>query len=62
MRDYILALFGIAVSASLGGLGWVFGKVSKVDVLQTRIDDMQGSLNHLVQRVDAIYDHLLSRK
>jgi hypothetical protein len=47
-------LMGIVSTAALGVGGWAAMQVIKVPSLEEKVD-------HLVQRVDAIYLHLLDR-
>lgn len=44
----------VVSSAALGMAGWAVSQVMKVPSIDEK-------LNHLVERVDALYDHLIDR-
>jgi hypothetical protein len=45
-------IIGVMSASALGIAGWAFQKLIKVESLEEKVD-------HIRQRVDALYDHLL---
>lgn len=47
-------VFGVGLGSALAAAGWALVRVA-------RVEDMDKKIDHVISRVDFIYEHLISR-